>query len=322
MPSRSPLAAALAIVVALGAAGVAGCRTGRSVALALETMVTPPRKVKNKLRDPRRPEARLAVLWVGHATVLIQIDDRFILTDPVFTRSVGQVSSRSVEPGIDVDALPPIDLALVSHMHFDHLSQGSLEMLEPKIRRLLVPEGGTVYVPDYRFDVRELARWQHWDDDTGVRVTAVPVDHNGWRYALDSAWMTESFTGYVVSYHGIHVYFGGDTAYGAHFAATARRFPRLDLAILPIAPIEPRAFMRRTHVDGREAVQAFLDLGADAMVPIHYDTFQNSTDEPGDAERLLRRVVDERGIAKEKVHVLEVGEQRVLLTRASAADPP
>ena len=73
--------------------------------------------------------------------------------------------------------------------------------------------------------------------------------------------------------------------------------------------------MRRMHIDGREAAQAFLDLGADAMIPMHYDTFQNSTDEPGDAERVFRRAIADRGIVPEKVHVLAIGEQRVLLTR-------
>ena len=103
-----------------------------------------------------------------------------------------------MEPGLDVKNVPIVDLALVSHMHFDHLSQGSLEMLESKVRRLIVPQGGMVYVPDYvRFDVRELSRWQHWDDESGIRVTAVPVVHNGWRYALDSAWMNSSYTGYI-----------------------------------------------------------------------------------------------------------------------------
>src|SRR5690606_26103988 len=96
----------------------------------------------------------------------------------------------------------------------------------------------------------------------------------------------ESFTGYVIEHDGLKVYFGGDTAYDQRlFVETAARYPDIDVALLPIAPIEPRDFMRRTHLDPDEAVRAFIDLGAKRMVPIHYGTFINSTDAPGDALR-------------------------------------
>jgi len=77
-------------------------------------LIGSPRALAHRITDPIRPEARLAILWVGHATTLIQIDDKLILTDPVFTDTIGQLSPRLVEPGIDVASLPPVDLALVS----------------------------------------------------------------------------------------------------------------------------------------------------------------------------------------------------------------
>jgi L-ascorbate metabolism protein UlaG (beta-lactamase superfamily) len=276
-----------------------------------------PLPVANKVTHPARPDARLAVLWVGHATALVQMDDKFILTDPVFTDSVGQVSRRLVEPGIEPANLPPIDACVISHMHFDHLSVGSLDLVEPKLRQLLVPRGGLVYVPNYRFPVDELGRWQSWSSGA-LRVTAVPVKHLGFRFGVDAAWMDESFTGWVIEYHGLTVYFGGDTAYDADaFARTAARFPRIDLALLPISPVEPREFMKRTHVDGREAIQAFLDLGAARMVPVHYGTFINSTDEPGDALRVLGDAMRAKGLGEDRVQVLRIGEQRVLIARAA-----
>src|SRR6185312_11471672 len=101
--------------------------------------------------------------------------------------------------------------------------------------------------------------------------------------------------GYVIEYHGMTVYFGGDTAYvAANFWRTAQKFPSIDLALMPIAPIHPRDFMKHSHVDPAEAVQAFLDLKAKRMVPIHFDTFINSTDEVGDATRVLGEVMRER----------------------------
>lgn len=275
----------------------------------------PVRPVPDRIVNPRREDARLAVLWVGHATVLVQMDDRFVLTDPLLVDSVGQLSRRLVEPGIDPANLPSLDAVVVSHMHFDHLSLGSLDLVERKVRRLFVPQGGLVYVPNYAFDVRELRTWDSFED-RGMRITAVPVKHVGYRYGIDAGWMTSSFTGYVIEYHGLTVYFSGDTAYDAgRFRATAARFPAIDLALLPIAPIHPRSFMEATHVDPGEAVQAFVDLGARTMVPMHFDTLVNGFDAPGEARATLERVVRERGLAPDRVRILRVGEQAVLRTR-------
>jgi N-acyl-phosphatidylethanolamine-hydrolysing phospholipase D len=275
----------------------------------------PMRDVPNKITSPVRNDARLAVLWVGHATTLLQMDDKIILTDPVFTSTVGQLSKRLVEPGLEAKNVPRVDAVLISHLHFDHLSLGSLEMLEKKIKRVYLPEGGTVYVPDFAFPTTELRTWEARAED-GLAVTAVPVRHVGWRYGADQAWMTKSFTGYVLQYHGLTVYYGGDTGYEAKsFLAAAARFPSIDLAILPIGPVNPRTIMQHNHEDPEEAVQAFLDLGARWMVPIHYDTFINSVDAPGEALVHLDQAMYDKGLTRERIAVLAIGEQRVFVSR-------
>jgi N-acyl-phosphatidylethanolamine-hydrolysing phospholipase D len=272
------------------------------------------KRLPHRITQPRRDDARLAVLWAGHATVLLQMDDKMILTDPLLGDSVGQLTRRLTEVGIDPVNLPPLDAVVVSHMHFDHLSLGSLDAIEGKTRRLLIPQGGLVYVPNYAFEVRELPVWTSFEEG-GLRITAVPVKHVGFRYGLDGAWMKTSFTGYVFEYHGLTVYFSGDTAYdGARFRATAARFPTIDLALLAIAPIHPRSFMEATHVDPPQALQAFVDLGARTMVPIHFDTLVNGFDAPGEARDTLERVARERGLAP-RVRVLPIGGQAVIVPR-------
>jgi L-ascorbate metabolism protein UlaG (beta-lactamase superfamily) len=323
---RAPLrsvARALAVVVACAVGGgtLAGCRIMRASGKGAAALFTSPRKV-TKLKNPIDKDARLAVLWVGHATALVQIDDKVILTDPVFTSSVGQVSKRVVEPGLDPENLPPIDAVLVSHMHFDHLSLGSLSAIEKKVRMLLMPPEGVTYLTDFDFPVLELEPWQAWEKD-GLRVTAAPVDHVGYRYGIDDAWMTRSFTGYVIEYHGLKVYFGGDTAYDQKlFVDVADRFPAIDLALLPIGPIEPRTLMRRFHMDPREALQSFFDLGAKRMVPIHYDTFVNSTDEPGDALRELEGAKKKWSMGSREVVTVAVGERKVFIKKGEGPAVP
>jgi L-ascorbate metabolism protein UlaG (beta-lactamase superfamily) len=275
-----------------------------------------PRPVPDRITQPLRTDARLAVLWVGHATVLVQMDDKLILTDPLLENTVGQLTRRLQEPGIDPANLPPLDAVVISHMHFDHLSLGSLDLIESKVHRLIVPQGGMVYVPNYAFDARELPTWQSFEEG-GLRITAVPVKHVGFRYGLDAAWMKTSFTGYVFEYHGLTVYFSGDTAYDRErFRETAARFPSIDLALIPIAPIHPRNLMEATHVDPAEAVQAFLDLGARTMVPIHYDTLVNGLDAPGEARATLVKVMKERGLGEDRVKILPIGGQAVIVGRS------
>ncbi|HRI64240.1 MAG TPA: MBL fold metallo-hydrolase [Polyangium sp.] len=276
-------------------------------------MFTPMRRLTSRISEPVRKDARLAILWVGHATVLVQMDDRCILTDPIMTDEAGRISQRLVEPGLAPQHVPILDAVLISHMHFDHLSVGTLEMLAPKIRRLFVPEQGLTYVPNYGFPAQELQRWERQETD-GLSITAVPVVHSGWRYGADVGWATKSFTGYVIQYHGLTVYFGGDTAYTKEdFVETQKRFPMIDLAILPIGPIHPRSIMKKRHMDPVEAVEAFLDLRAKWMMPMHFETFINSADEPGEPESVLRRAMHEHGLSEKEVNILDIGEQRVLL---------
>jgi len=275
------------------------------LALTLAGCVTtaPP---PHRIAHAARPDARLAVSWIGHATMLVQIDDRFVLTDPVLVDTIGAgVSHRKVGVPIDPADLPPLDAVLISHMHSDHLSLDSLAKIEGRVHRLYMPEGGLVYLTNFRFDAVDLARWETVDD-RGMQITAVPVQHLGGRYTMDT-WM-HAFTGYVIRYHGITVYFAGDTAYDARdFRETARRFGPIDLALLPIAPIHPRSIMESIHMDPGEALGALSDLGARRMIPMHFDTFVDSFDRPHEARDDLARLVHARHL-EPRVTVLEIGE--------------
>jgi len=289
--------------------------TANAVGGSISSLFKSPRKLPDRITDPYRSEARLSVLWVGHATTLIQIDDKMILTDPVFTTTVGQFSKRLVEPGIDPKNLPDLDVVLVSHMHIDHLSPTSLDMFETKIKNLLIPQGGLIYIPNYNFDINELQTWQSWEKD-GLKITAVPVSHNGWRYGLDEAWMETSYTGYIIEYNQIKVYFGGDTGYDStYFHETGRRFPGIDLALLPIAPIHPREYSWKRHTDPKAAIQISQELGAERLMPMHYDTFPESLDTLGEATATLRAEMEKQYLTSDQVVIIDIGEQKVFIYR-------
>jgi L-ascorbate metabolism protein UlaG (beta-lactamase superfamily) len=315
MHPRAPL---LALALAASTPGCTASAVLRNDFAALGRRPAPaPRHADSPFRD----DARLAVLWIGHASVLLQMDDKLILTDPVFTGTIGVFLRRLVEPGLTPEALPRADAVLISHVHADHLSIGSLAMIERKVGFLVVPQKGTACLPDFAFEVVELPTWSTFERG-GLRVTAVPVKHTGFRWGIDQPWMDTSFTGYVIEYHGMTVYFGGDSAYVPElFRATRARFPSIDLAILPIAPIHPRPFLEAVHMDPREAILAFRDLGARWMVPIHFGTLPNDIDAPGEPLRLLGEERAAQGVPAERVRVLEIGEQQVLVPRPADRTP-
>ncbi|MEM9191749.1 MAG: MBL fold metallo-hydrolase [Myxococcota bacterium] len=303
----SPPIAIVAIVV--GVLG-SGCFFPRVIVWNTGELVSPTDPAPTTPSETRVEGAELVATWVGHATTLIQIHDKFILTDPVFTHAVGQVSPRLVEPGIVPERLPPIDAVIISHLHFDHLSVGTLELIEDQVRMALVPSQGLAYLPNLDFPAQDLRTWDRWEAE-GLRITSVPVDHAGGRLGLDAAFSYRGFTGYIIEYRDLTVFFGGDSAYDRERnLAIARRFPDIDLALIPIAPITPRSMMKPNHMNPEEALQAFEDLEADQMVPIHFDTFINSYDDPGDALRLLREGMADRELTEEQVAILRHGEQR------------
>lgn len=300
----------IAIAVALGlAASGLGCAhtDGRPTSPGAPDFEAPVHDA------PRSDDARLSIQWVGHATMLVQMDDKWILTDPFLSDRMALVQGRLVGPGVAPGEMPAIDAVLISHMHPDHLSLSSLGRIQRKVSRLFVPQGGLVYVPNYSFDARELRTWQSFESG-GMRITAVPVDHVGGRYGIDSKWMGKSFTGYVVEYHGLSVFFAGDTAYNARdFRAAARSFPHLDVALLPIAPIAPYDRMRKVHMDPDGALDALADLGAAKMVPMHFDTLR-SDDAPGQARERLVAEAHARGL-DDRVEVLRVGQRAVIVPK-------
>jgi L-ascorbate metabolism protein UlaG (beta-lactamase superfamily) len=263
-------------------------------------------------QQPVLDNPRLAVLWVGHATVLIQMGDKLIMTDPLFTNTVGMVMKRTIAPGLDPSTLTRLDATIISHTHFDHFSYGSLDVL-PKSGSLFLPHGALAYTPDLGFrEIRELEPWESVEQD-GLRITAVPVQHFSGRYGFDILWMSDrGYSGYMLESGGATVFFGGDTGYHPElFKEIGRRF-RIDLAILPIGPIEPRDFMERNHVDPAQALRIFADLKATYMLPMHHRTLVQGFDPSPEfaLEQLL--ALAERDSLTGRIIALDIGEQRVL----------
>ena len=284
----------------------------RIVTQSIGKMGDPIPPASHMITTPILPGAQLALSWVGHATVLIQMHDKLIVTDPFFTKTIGMVARRSMHPGLDPGILPKVDFTLVSHIHFDHFNYGSLDML-PKGGELVIPEGALQYTPELGFkDVDELRPWESIERD-GMRITAVPVQHFTGRYGFDGAWMgTQGYTGYVVEYRGLVVFFAGDTGYNPEFFKEIGRRFKVDVAIVPIAPGGGSGVGGRVHVSPAGALTIFKEVGAKYLLPMHYGTlFYGSDANPTEAIDRLRDAATKEGLM-DKVLALKVGEQRIV----------
>jgi L-ascorbate metabolism protein UlaG (beta-lactamase superfamily) len=233
----------------------------------------------------RVTDGSIRVTWINHATLLVQLDGINIITDPIYSDRASPFSwigpRRHRPPGITFDDLPPIDLVVVSHNHYDHMDVPTLQRLQARdAAPVLVGLGNTAYLAKRGVTGTRDVDW--WDSTTvgAVRVTATPSQHwsarfrNDRRHTLWTAYMIEGPSG--------RVYFGGDTGYGRHFAMTRERLGAPDVALLPIGAFMPVWFMQPAHMSPAEAVKASRDLGAGVAMPIHYGTWQLGDD--GDAE--------------------------------------
>ncbi len=250
-----------------------------------------------------RPYAKLRATWLGHASVLIQSGGKTILTDPIFEQRASPLSfagpERYVGVPLALDRLPALDVVVISHNHYDHLNEATIATLAKTYNPVfLVPLGlGALLRQWGAKNVFELDWWQ-FIEIAGHRFSATPVQHFSSRSMTDrnatlwTGWFIEELK------RGTKIYFGGDTGYGPFFRETRERLGAPDLALLPIGAYMPRWFMQIVHVDPAQSLQAFRDLEAGTMLPIHWGTY-DLADEALDAPiRQLREAAgrDARGI--------------------------
>jgi N-acyl-phosphatidylethanolamine-hydrolysing phospholipase D len=272
-----------------------------------------------------------AVTWIGHASMLVQASGLNVLTDPAFSERASPLSflgpQRAQAPGVALADLPPIDVVVISHNHYDHLDEDSIRGLNARANGttlFLVPLGLKPWLADIGVtNVIELDWWQQHETG-GVKFHLTPVQHWSARGLTDrnrSLW-----GGWAVIGSGFHWYFSGDSGYSPDFRDTRQHFyadapDSFDLALIAVGAYEPRWFMRDQHVNPAEAVQVHRDLGARRSIGVHWGTF-NLTDEPLDQPPGdLAIALAQQAISPQDFVLLKIGETRTLPHRAPTLPP-
>lgn len=290
--------------------------------LAREGRLRPPVESLRQIPDlPFAPEplppigpAQTALTWAGHASWVLRTGGLTVLTDPVWARRILGTPARVTPPGVRWEDLPPVDAVVISHNHYDHLDAPTLKRL-PRATPLFVPAGLAGWFRARRFTrVTELDWWEAAElpgEGGPVRFDFVPAHHWSKRTLTDTC--RSLWGGWVVTAPGgQRVYFAGDTGYGHWFREIGRRYPGIDLALLPIGAYEPRWMLRPVHTDPDEAVRAYQDLGARTLVPMHWSTFLLSAEPPLEPLHRVRAAFEATGRPREELWDLPVGGSRVL----------
>jgi len=215
--------------------------------------------------------------WLGHASFLIQIGGKNIITDPIFG-NLSFIFSRSMPKNITAQDLPPIDYIIVSHNHFDHMDTSSLleiKRYNPQVQ-VLVPMGDKDWFDQSGFQNTSEHMW--WDEIElqGLKFTFLPAKHWSQRSLFDK---NKSLWGsWMIEYDNFKFYFAGDTGWDKHFALIGAMFKSIDVALMPIGPGEPAKWMEHSHINAEQAGKAFLALKARLFVPMHWGTFRMGMD--------------------------------------------
>jgi L-ascorbate metabolism protein UlaG (beta-lactamase superfamily) len=245
-------------------------------------------------------------VWIGHATWALRLGGVLLVTDPIWSPSIGGAVRRLAAPGVALDAMPPIDIVLVTHDHRDHMDLPTLRRL-PDDALYIVPVGNAARLA--KPNVVELEWWQTHEVGA-LAITLVPARHWSMRMPWnrnDTLW-----GGYVIRGPEGTAYHSGDTAWGDHFAEIGAKAGPIDWAMLPIGGYAPRWFMEPQHIDPVEAVRAYAALGAKHLLAMHWGTFRLTDEAIGEPAVRLRTSWAEHGFDPARLWLVEPGEPRPL----------
>jgi L-ascorbate metabolism protein UlaG (beta-lactamase superfamily) len=253
------------------------------------------------------------ITWIGHATVLLQVNGLNILIDPVFSERASPFSfwgpKRLAPLPLTVAQLPDIDIVLISHNHYDHMDIASLHALEEKGQgwtKFLVPLGNKAYLEGK--DILQVQEFDWWDKVTfkEVEFTFTPSQHWSRRGIFDTN--KTLWGGWHVQSKGRKFLYTGDTGYSPDFRDIYQRLGAVDLLMVPLGSYEPRWFMKQMHVNPDEAVQIHKDMHSRLTIGVHWGTFRLSDETMMKPVEDLNLALEKNNISSDEFRILKFGE--------------
>lgn len=270
-------------------------------------------RVANDGRTLRENRSEATVTWVGHSTLLIQLDGVNLLTDPHWSDRASPFSfagpKRVTPPGLRFEDLPPIHLVLISHDHYDHLDVATVLRLAEVHRPLfLVPLGLKAWLAHLGITTVEELDWWESRSINGLTLTCLPAQHFSSRTFWDRN--RRLWSGWAVAGRSKRVFFAGDTGYYDVFKEIGSRLGPFDLAAIPIGAYMPAEIMKSGHTTPEEALQLFEDVRGRRFLGIHWGTFDLAEEPIEEPPRRVEAEARRRGMDPDRLFLLKHGETR------------
>lgn len=221
---------------------------------------------------------RLQAAWLGHSTVLLKIEDKFVLTDPVWGKRVSPVPflgpERFFTPPFEVEDLPPLDAVIISHDHYDHLDRHTVKKLaNVNVKNFFVPLGVGKYLVKWGIDPEKVKEFDWWDSfkiDDNFSITAAPSKHFSGRGLFDRN--STLWASWIIKGSNHSVFFSGDSGYSGDFKKIGKKFGPFDLVLMESGAYDE--LWKEIHMGPENAVKAFKDLNGKVLMPVHWGTFK------------------------------------------------
>ncbi len=256
------------------------------------------------LLDEKAQDIRF--MWFGHSTILLELDGKRILIDPMFSKyasPIPGIAARFQSPVFEVDELPDIDVVLISHDHYDHLDHKTIKQLKKRNLHYIVPLGVGEHLQYWGIDAAKITELDWWENTIvdGLVFTCTPSQHFSGRGLFNRN--STLWASWAIKGSEQNVFFSGDSGYSSHYKEIGDRLGPFDLTFLENGAYSPD--WKFVHQLPEEGVQANIDLQGKAMVPIHWSMFDlslHSWHEPID------RVTAEAGKRGVKIIAPKLGE--------------
>jgi L-ascorbate metabolism protein UlaG (beta-lactamase superfamily) len=217
------------------------------------------------------------IIWFGHSAVLIQIEGKTILLDPMFgdvpapNDLLGKPRFNRELP-IEIEKLPEIDAVIISHDHYDHLDYGSIVKLKNKVKAFYTPLGVGNHLEEWGVERTKITELDWWDEvqHEGLKFVCTPSQHFSGRGLTDGA--STLWSSWIVQSKTDNIYFSGDSGYGNHFKQIGEKYGPFDFAMMECG--QYNEMWSEIHMMPEQTVQASIDLGAKVMMPIHWASFK------------------------------------------------
>ncbi|MCC3376059.1 MBL fold metallo-hydrolase [Cohnella sp. REN36] len=256
--------------------------------------------------DAGRAQAK--VTWFGHSALLLELDGKRLLLDPMLGRSpspfprIGGKRYSDKLP-IEIEDLPPIDAVLLSHDHYDHLDYGSIKRLKDKVGRFFVPLGVSAHLERWGVAPERIEECDWWDEIAweGFTLACTPARHFSGRGLTNrngTLWCS-----WVIVGAAARIYFSGDSGYGPHFRQIGDKYGAFDLTLMECGQYDKR--WAAIHMLPEETVQAHLDVRGKLMIPIHWAAFTLALHDWRDPVERAAKAAGER---RTKIATPRIGE--------------